>query len=172
MPNARLLSLLILAAASSAAAQTTRPATSIASGSDQMMNQMLTPGSSQTGQPLPPPSPQPMVDSTSGTGAVAPGGTPARTLREGSYVINRVGRLVRVQGTEQMQIVFDADSATMKDAPMLVLPNLKLMSMQNVIAGNSKDVRFRVSGLVTEFKNRNYILLDKAVVVPDIEQSF
>jgi hypothetical protein len=46
------------------------------------------------------------------------------------------------------------------------------MQMENAIAGSSRDLRFRVSGVVTEYKGRNYVLLDQVVVVPDIDQQF
>jgi hypothetical protein len=60
----------------------------------------------------------------------------------------------------------------MKDPPLVVLPNLKLMAMENAVTGSSRDLRFRISGTVTEYKGRNYILLDKVVVVPDLDQQF
>jgi hypothetical protein len=44
--------------------------------------------------------------------------------------------------------------------------------MEAVVAGRSVDVHFRISGTVTEYKGRNYILLDKAVVLSDAEQPF
>lgn len=167
-----MLSLLFCCGGVAAGAPTTQPVVATAPTTDQLMNQMLATPPAQAGRAVPAASPQPMVDATSGSGAVAPKAPVVHTLREGTYILNRVGRLERVGHTDQMQIVFASDSKTMKDPPMLVLPNLKLMSMENVIVGIDADVLFRVSGLVTEFKNRNYILLDKAVVIPAIEQSF
>ena len=71
-----------------------------------------------------------------------------------------------------MEFTFDSDGKTMKDPPLVVLPNLKLMAMENAVTGSSRDLRFRISGTVTEYKGRNYILLDKVVVVPDLDQQF
>ena len=50
---------------------------------------------------------------------------------------------------------------------MLLLPNLKLMLMQDQRNNASRDVKFRVTGMVTEYMGRNYLLLDKVVVVND-----
>jgi hypothetical protein len=60
----------------------------------------------------------------------------------------------------------------MADPPMIIVPNLKLQTMEAVLAGRTTDVHFRISGMVTEYKGRNYILLDKAVVLADAEQPF
>ena len=50
---------------------------------------------------------------------------------------------------------------------MILLPNLTLMMVQDELKNSSRDVRFRVSGVVTEYVGRNYLLLNKAVVVAD-----
>jgi hypothetical protein len=71
---------------------------------------------------------------------------------------------------QQAIFTFDTDGTTLADPPMIILPNLKLLSMENAVTGQSKDVHFRVSGKITEYKGRNYILLDKAVVVADVDQ--
>jgi hypothetical protein len=113
-----------------------------------------------------------MTDATSGKGAVAPGAPTLPTLREGTFIINRVGRLTHTADGQQAEFAFDADGRAMRDPPMIILQNLKLMQMENAASGSSRDLRFRVSGMVTEYKGRNYVLLDKVVVVPDIDQQF
>ncbi|MDB5319809.1 MAG: hypothetical protein JWN40_1440, partial [Phycisphaerales bacterium] len=70
------------------------------------------------------------------------------------------------------ELTFEADGKALKDPPMIILPNLKLMQMENAVAGNSRDLRFKVTGVVTEYKGRNYILLERVVVVPDVAQQF
>ena len=60
----------------------------------------------------------------------------------------------------------------MQDPPLLILPNLKLQAMEDAVSSSNKDQSFRVSGLVTEYRGRNYLLLEKAVVIPDVEQQF
>jgi hypothetical protein len=46
------------------------------------------------------------------------------------------------------------------------------MQMETAVSEGAKDIRFKVTGLVTEYKGRNYILLEKVVVVPDAVQQF
>ncbi len=144
-------------------AQTTQPS------AQQAANQLLS--SSSTDKPLPA-AVGSRIDATSGSAAVAPAAPVVTVLREGSFIVNRVGRLTRSADGQQMEFTFDADGKTMKDPPLMVLPNLKLMAMENAVTGSSRDLRFRISGTVTEYKGRNYILLDKVVVVPDLDQQF
>jgi hypothetical protein len=147
-------------------AQTTQPSTPSA---QQVANQLLS--ASPTDKPLASATGS-RTDATSGSGAAAPAAPVVTVLREGSFVVNRVGRLTRSADGQQMEFTFDSDGKTMKDPPLVILPNLKLMAMENAVTGSSRDLRFRISGTVTEYKGRNYILLDKVVVVPDLDQQF
>jgi hypothetical protein len=90
-------------------------------------------------------------------------------VREGTHLTNRACRLSHTAAGQAL-LTFDADSKTQEDPPMIIQPNLKLQTMENMVTGLGKDVHFRISGMVTEFKGKNYILLDKAVVVPDVDQ--
>jgi hypothetical protein len=135
---------------------------------DQQMENLLGPPSAGA-RPLPTP-PGHATDRSSGAGAVAPGAPALPLVREGTHLINRSGRLNHSTDGAQAYFTFDADGKTMKDAPMIILPNLKLLSMEGAVAQASKDVRFRISGTVTEYKGRNYILIDKAVVTADVDQ--
>jgi hypothetical protein len=112
------------------------------------------------------------LDASSGPGAVAPGAPQVNVLREGTFIVNRVGKLSRTNDGQQMQFTFDSDGRTMKDPPLLILPNLKLMQMESAVTANSRDLRFRISGMITEYKSRNYVLLDKFVVVADMDTDF
>jgi hypothetical protein len=152
-----------------ARAQTTQPSTDTPPA-EQMMNQLLNSGSGV--KALPSATKGPMVDGTSGRAAVAPGAPTLNVLREGTFIVKRVGRLTHSADGQQMEFTFDSDRKAMKDPPVVILPNLKLMQMENAIAGSSRDLRFRVSGVVTEYKGRNYVLLDQVVVVPDVDQQF
>ena len=55
---------------------------------------------------------------------------------------------------------------------MIILPSLLLMAMENAVRDSGRDMRFRISGMVTEYRGRNYVLLEKAVVIPDAVQQF
>jgi hypothetical protein len=163
--------LLIALPAAVARAQTTQPTSSTTTSSaEQLANRLLAPQGPGGNRALPPATVGPMTDATSGKAAVAPGAPPVNVLREGTFIVNRVGRLTRSADGQQEEFNFDADGKTMRDPPVIILPNLKLMQMENAVAGSSRDLRFRVSGMVTEYKGRNYVLLDKVVVVPDLEQ--
>jgi hypothetical protein len=60
----------------------------------------------------------------------------------------------------------------MQDPPVIVLPNLKLMQMEQALKGTNRDLRFRITGMVTEYNGRNYILIEKAVVPPEVTNQF
>lgn len=85
----------------------------------------------------------------------------AGTLREGEYVTNALGRLVR--DGEWWQFVFESDAAESPRPPMRLLPNMQLERV--VRETNAADVSpvFLVSGEVTLFESQNYLLLRKAL---------
>ena len=142
---------------------TTQPATVVPMQADSEMARMLQ--TSTAAQPiLPEPTPPP-VDATSGMAAVKPK-TPAILLRpEGYYVIGRLARLGTIHDGFQ-DLVFDSDSLAMHDPPMRILPNQTLMSMEDQTKVSSDPMAFRISGLISVYKDRNYILIDKAVPEP------
>jgi hypothetical protein len=158
-------------AAAPATQPTTRPAATRPLPPGQLLDSLLKPPSA-VGQPLQPIQEGPVMDKTSGAGAVAPGAPQLNLMREGSYVVDRTGRLTRNADGSGAELTFDADGKALRDPPMVILPNLKLVQMENAVAGSARDVRFKVTGMVTEYKGRNYILLEKVVVVPDVTQQF
>lgn len=167
------------AATGSGQAASTGPADTSASTQaltpDQVLQQMLSPNGSDKNAPiLPEPAPSSIIapDATSGTGALAPHAPAVNLIREGTDLIDRVGRLQRSEDGEQVQFVFDSDGRTLRDPPVIILPNLRLMSMEDAAKAAGRDLRFRITGTVTEYRGRNYILLDKAVVVQDKDQEF
>jgi hypothetical protein len=42
------------------------------------------------------------------------------------------------------------------------------LALENAVSGASRDLRFRITGMVTEYHGRNYVLLEKVTVVPDV----
>jgi hypothetical protein len=93
-------------------------------------------------------------------------------LREGTFIVDRTGRLSSGADGQGWEFTFESDGRAMRDPPLIILPNLKLMAMEAAIRNNTRDLRFRVTGMVTEYGGRNYILLEKVVVVPDVTQQF
>lgn len=160
--------LMLLAVASSAAAQTsvatTRPAEPEAK---QVFQELLRPPPTAA-EPLPARR-DVVVDATSGRAAIVPGAPTVKLVREGTYIANRVGRLHR-EGDGAAQFVFETDGQSLLQPPMIVLPNLKLMDMESALKAASRDLKFNITGMVTEYGGRNYLLIEKAVVVPEIKQ--
>ena len=154
----------------------TKPTTAAlpgASSPEETMTRLLAPAP-PAGQPLPPPISNdfPTTDRSTGIAAIAPAAADIAVIREGTHLINRVARLSHSSDGRQGILTFDSDGTTMKDPPMVILPNSKLETMENDIVNLSTDLHFRVSGTITEYKGRNYIQLDKAVYLSDIEKQF
>jgi len=157
---------LVFVIATSAVAQTTRPTTRPTTeppNPDLMLRQLLSPAR-PSAKPLEPVN-FPQEDQTSKT-AVAPRVESQNLVREGSFILDRVGRLTRT-ADGQFELTFEADGLALKDPPMIILPNLKLMLMELKVKDSSRDLRFHVSGMVTEYNGRNYILLEQVVVKQD-----
>src|SRR5436190_2674994 len=137
----------------------------------QILDSLLKPAGT-AGQVLQPIQEGPVPDATSGAAAVAPGAPLINLAREGTYVVDRTGRLTKSADGQTNELTFDADGKTLRDPPMVILPNLKLMQMENAVLAANRDLKFKVTGMVTEYKGRNYILLEKVVVVPASTQQF
>lgn len=156
------------AAGPAAPVPTTRPAAAPTTNrvdAGRVMDRMLRPAAPQP-KPLQPLPDTPAVDTTSGAAAVAPAAPSVKLMREGTYVVDRVGRLRRTEDNQQAEFVFDSDGTALQDPPMVILQNLTLMQMENAAKGD-RDRKFRVTGMVTEYRGRNCILLDKAVPVAE-----
>jgi hypothetical protein len=164
-----------------ASGPSTRPSTSPATtksakdqSAEEMLSQMLKAPQQAGKRPLTP-LPTTMAggpDKKSGAGAVAPSAPVVNVLREGTFLVDRIGRLSRTADGSQAEFVFESDGTAMQDPPLVITPNLKLQQMEDAVSTAIKDPRFRVSGTLTEYRGRNYILLDKVVVVPDILEKF
>ena len=148
----------------SAAAAATAPAPAQPPSADQLLNQMLRPTDSDKNQVLQPSSPSPTTNSD----ATASSGI----LREGTDIVDRTGRLSKSPDGSQEQFVFESDGRALADPPVYILPNLKLMQMEEYLQAANHDLRFRITGTVTEYHGHNYILLEKVVVVQDQNQEF
>lgn len=167
-----LFSLSVLLSASIASTQTTRPTTQPASdtqdsgartkSSDQMLGDMLKPPAN-SGRSLNPLPERPATDK-SGAASVKPNAPSVGVLREGTFIIDRVGRLTKTADGNQYEFTFESDGKALRDPPLIILPNLKLMLMENAVTGTNRDLKFRITGVVTEYRGRNYILLEKVSV--------
>ena len=165
MRSALLTVLLIAPVAATVSLGQSPPATQPQSASE-TLNDMLKPGVADKVKPLQPISGNPTVDRTT-VNPVAPGGTNQTVMREGSYVVDKTGRMTKSGDGLNWEFNFEADQSNLTDPPVVLLPCLKLMLMQDQVKGGSRDLRFRVTGMVTEYMGRNYLLLEKVVVVAD-----
>jgi hypothetical protein len=155
------------------ATQPATPATKPADmPADQLLQQMLRPANGPALQPLQPILDPPVMDQTTGKMVVPDAAQPQTLRREGDYIRDRLGRLTKSADGTQEEFTFESDGRTMQDPPIIILPNLKLMAMENAVNSSNRDMRFRITGPVTEYKGRNYILLEKVSVVQDQQQQF
>jgi hypothetical protein len=148
--------------------QTTQPATQPAvTPAAQMLDQMLRPSGQPSAKPLRPVTDAPAVDRSTGSAAVAPGAEAMSLQREGTFVIDRIGRITRSADGQTAEFIFESDGKAMQDPPVIILPNLKLMAIESAMKSSSRDLRFRITGMLTEYNGRNYVLLDKVLVMPE-----
>ena len=156
----------VLGVGSMAWCQTTQPSgpTTRPTSVDDMFKQLLAPAR-PTPKPLEPAPSVIKTDISSGK-AVAPNAPHVNLVREGTIVFDRRGRLNRI-GDGQYEFNLEADGQAMKDPPMLILPCLKLAAMEVQMKTSTRELRFSITGMVTEYNGRNYVLLDKVVVLPE-----
>lgn len=123
-------------------------------------------------QPTPAPKPATPTPTVIPTGPLAAGGAQQQAVaREGTYIVDRVGRLTRASDGA-LEFTLDADGKAMQDPPLRMIPNLKLADMEDAIASNSRDLRFRVTGMLTEYRGRNFVLIEKFVVLSEERKAF
>ena len=135
---------------------------------EDMLRQMLQP-QNQAVQPLKPiPNEPPPIDNTSGVAAVMPGASTQPTKPDGTPILDRVGRLTRTADGKFLELTLDSDGTDLQDPPMLLLPNHKLQQLEDLVNNIYADIRIRVSGDMTEYRGRNYLLITRWTQVPDI----
>ncbi len=86
-----------------------------------------------------------------------------RLLREGSFIANRKGRMVR-SSTGDWAMTFDSDAQGPADPPMILMPCLNLMAMEKIAERGGDALTFSVSGQVFVYKGRNYLLPSMYVI--------
>ena len=90
------------------------------------------------------------------------------TVREGDVVINRMGRLGKdTKGT--LLFVYEADATDLSEPPLILLPCLKLEQME-LLAAKKPNVKFMVTGEVTVYHGKGYLLLRKVMLHRDLGQ--
>jgi hypothetical protein len=82
-------------------------------------------------------------------------------------ISRRLGHVQRGPDGQDWEFHFESDGKSMEDPPMVLLPNLKLTMIENALHDANRDLRFTVTGMITEYKGRNYLLVEKFKVEPD-----
>ncbi len=148
-----------LATTASAPAATTKPATATTgqnTNAQAVLNSLLSHHISRPIQQLVKMQPmltaKPIPDLPQPVGYVQP---PA--LREGSYIWNRPGRLLFNQPLHEWIFVFQADSSSLSEPPLILLPCRLLQRMETRSGRRGTEIKFRVSGKITQFNGRNYL---------------
>ena len=78
-------------------------------------------------------------------------------MREGSYIWNRPGRLLFNRPLDEWIFIFQADGDSLVEPPLIMLPCQLLQRMETRSAHQGTEIKFRVSGKITQFKGRNYL---------------
>jgi len=89
---------------------------------------------------------------------VAPGGQMMKMRKEGEFVINRPGRLVRAPQSGILLFAFDSDSPTGVEPPVIIMPCAYLQFMEDTARERGDRVVFVISGQVTSYRGANYLL--------------
>ncbi|MBL9002514.1 MAG: hypothetical protein JNK25_15400 [Phycisphaerae bacterium] len=92
-----------------------------------------------------------------------PEGAPSQvdpTLRpEGTLLVSRRGRLVRLPSANgRLAFVIDNDPDSPAGKPLILQPCHLLERMEALASARGEDISFRVSGRITVFEGRNYLL--------------
>lgn len=90
-----------------------------------------------------------------------------KLLREGEYIVNRAGRLVRglggAVGGEAANVLFafeaDGQNPASAEAPMLVMPCKLLELMEDNVVERGDQVVFIISGRVYTYRGANFLML-------------
>jgi hypothetical protein len=80
-----------------------------------------------------------------------------RLLAEGSMLVDRLGTLRRTD-TGGWMFIFDADAEGQGDPPAVLLPSMVLERMEKYAQSQGRDVKVLLSGQVTTYRGRNFIL--------------
>ncbi len=78
-------------------------------------------------------------------------------MREGAFINNRRGRMVRGAGGEFL-FSFDGDANGKVDPAMVLMPSMNLAAMERLFDKGGDSVSFTLSGQVFLYKGRNHVL--------------
>ena len=89
-------------------------------------------------------------------------------IREGDWVINRLGRF-HADPKGSPLFVYEADGSALTEPPLVLLPSRKLELMEQ-LAKQRPDAKFLVTGEITAYHGKGYLLLRKVMLHRDMGQ--
>jgi len=84
--------------------------------------------------------------------------------KDGSMIVDRVGRVLFESQNQSFIFAFEADSSKRAEPPVTLLPNLLLEEIEKTVR---KDNRYRITGQISKYQGRYYMLLRKALIKYD-----
>jgi len=86
--------------------------------------------------------------------------------KDGQIIKNRLGRLILNVMEQRFMFVFESDADTLAEPPVYIHPNAYLEDMENKLRNSARSIQFRVSGVISNYQGKSFILLRKELVVP------
>ncbi|MGC8561165.1 MAG: hypothetical protein ACP5O1_10870 [Phycisphaerae bacterium] len=87
-----------------------------------------------------------------------PGKRWAPAVAQGTYIWNRMGRLLYDPILRQWVFVFLSDGRHAPDPPVILMPSPQLQEMQNLDKQAHSRAILRISGIVSEFRHHNFLM--------------
>jgi hypothetical protein len=94
---------------------------------------------------------------------------PTTSSTRGSMIVDRVVRIYPEGKGGWWVIGFQGDN-TLREPPIRLLPSPLLEEAEKDVAAAPAKIKFRVTGELTEYKGRRYLLLRKLLVEKDLGQ--
>jgi hypothetical protein len=102
--------------------------------------------------------------------SVAPAGQTPFHPGKRDLVVDRIVRIIRDPESSWWEARFESDN-TLREPPLRVLPGLRLEWIKMTMNQSGKsDLRLRVSGDITYYKNKRYLMLRKVLRQRDMDE--
>ncbi len=79
-------------------------------------------------------------------------------------IVDRIGRIAYDPDDKYWLFVFESDGKSLLEPPIAILPSKLLEIVEQTLQKSSQPVKFRISGQVTRYQNKNYLLLRKVLI--------